>query len=128
MEEEIFETHDAKIWLRTDGIIQISVRPQAETNLDDAIENINIVSKFSKDKKHSLFLDIRQAKFITRDARNYFSGEESQKYISALAILIRSPVSRVMGNLFIGINKPPYPVKLFTSEDSTIQWLKRYIE
>lgn len=127
MVEEIFETHDAKIWLRKDGVIHISTFPHVETNLDDAIDTINFISnicKKTKKKKHPVIVDIRQVKNLTRDARNYFSGEEAHKYVTALAILVGSPVSRILGNFFMGMNKPLYPVKLFTDEEKAIKWLK----
>ncbi len=44
---------------------------------------------------------------------------------SALGIqfLPKSPVIR---NFFLGINKPPYPVTLFNSEEKALEWLKTF--
>jgi hypothetical protein len=41
----------------------------------------------------------------------------------AFAILIDSSVSRVVGNFFLGINKPAVPTKLFTNEKEAVKWL-----
>ncbi len=65
---------------------------------------------------------------MTRDARVYFAGSESKKVHSAAALLAQSPLSKVLGNLFLGLNKPLFPTRLFTSEKDAIEWLKGYID
>jgi len=72
-----------------------------------------ISKNFAKGKKTPVFTDIRGVKSITREARLFVSSEDSVKVCSAASILIGSPVSKVIGNLFLGLNKPPYPTKLF---------------
>ena len=62
---------------------------------------------------------------IEREARAYYSSLRS---ITARALLVESPVTRVMANFFISINKPPVPTKLFTSEDQAVAWLKNFME
>jgi hypothetical protein len=40
-----------------------------------------------------------------------------------VALLVGSPVTRVIGNFFIGLNKPRWPVRLFRSESDALAWL-----
>jgi hypothetical protein len=44
--------------------------------------------------------------------------------VSAFAIIIQSPLSRVIGNFFMGLNKPRVPARLFKSEKEAVKWLK----
>jgi hypothetical protein len=46
----------------------------------------------------------------------------------ATALIVDSPVGRIIGNFFIGMNKPGIPVKIFDSEDKAIQWLRGFIK
>ena len=74
-------------------------------------------------------LDLRQIKSQTREARDYYGGEESGRCFSAAAVLVESPVSRLLGNFFIGFNKSTNaPLKLFTSEQEAIEWLKTFLK
>jgi hypothetical protein len=84
--------------------------------------------KISKGKKLPLLVDSRNIKSMEREARVYYAGEEGRKSVSACALLIGSPVSRVIGNFFMGLNKPLVPTRLFTSETEAIEWLRRFIE
>ena len=54
------------------------------------------------------------------------SGKET--LVSAFVVLIDSPISRMLSNFFLRVNKPSYPARLFTSEDKTIEWLTTFIE
>ena len=49
-----------------------------------------------------------------------------RKYTVAQALVIDSGPSRVMGNFFLGLNKPRFPTKLFTSEAKAEAWLREY--
>ena len=40
------------------------------------------------------------------------------------AVLVGHPVSRVLGNFFLGISRPAYPTRLFTDPAAAIGWLK----
>ncbi len=47
--------------------------------------------------------------------------------ITAIAMLINSPGSRIIGNFFLGINKPSVPTKLFNEKNKAIEWLKQFV-
>jgi hypothetical protein len=59
----------------------------------------------------------------TRAARQHFAGAEAQKVTLAVALLIGSPVSRVLANFYLGIRPPQIPTVLFTEESEAIAWL-----
>jgi hypothetical protein len=128
MENEVIITRTAKVRLGEDGIFRVIVLPKVEMTLADAKESIATVLKISKGKKLPLLVDSRNIKSMEREARVYYAGEEGRKSVSACALLIGSPVSRVIGNFFMGLNKPLVPTRLFTSETEAIEWLRRFIE
>jgi len=35
-----------------------------------------------------------------------------------------SPLSRAVGNIFLGVNRPLVPCRLFTSEPQALAWLR----
>ncbi len=128
MENEVIETKTAKVWLGDDGIIRAIALPDLKVTLE-IIKEVNAhIKKLYKGKKVPVFADIRGVKSITREARLLPSSEDSVNVCSAAALLIGSPLSKVIGNLFIGLNKPPYPTKLFKKEDEAVEWLKGFVE
>ena len=118
----------AKLWLGEDGIVRIIHVPGAEVTLEDAKETMAAYLKLNKGKRLPLFVDTKQMKFLAREARKYYSGEEAAKAASAVAIIIGTPVSRVLGNFYLGLSNPHLPSRLFTSESEALEWLKGYLE
>ena len=111
-----------------DGIFRFAYSLKAEVALDDAKENIAAQSKLVKEKKLPGLIDMTEVKSVNREARAYYASEEAVKLCSAIAILIATPISRVIGNLFLGLNTPPFPTKLFTSKAEAVEWLKGFLE
>lgn len=121
---EVVITRTAKISLREDGILQFVYLPQAQESLADAQENVRAGERLSPGRR-PLLVDIRPMQHIEREARAYYSGLQS---ITARALLVGSPVTRVIANFFISINRPVIPTKLFTSETEAVVWLRNFVE
>ncbi|HXA02519.1 MAG TPA: hypothetical protein VNW99_11065 [Cytophagaceae bacterium] len=50
-------------------------------------------------------------------------SKEAGERISKAAIIIDSNFSMVIGNLFLTLNKPEAPAKLFTEKSTAVKWL-----
>ena len=112
------------IWLEDDGIVRVKVKPNIEISLQDAQVAIRAVSEVCGGKRCPALVDMRGLVGMDRGARLYFAGVETAKVESAAALIIESPLSKAIGNFFMGLNKPIIPTRLFTSEEEAIAWLK----
>ncbi len=127
MTTEEIVTQTAKVRLDENGILRVTCLPGATQTLAQAHENMSVEVQLSRGKRRPILVDLTGMKSFDRDARAYYAGEEAAKYQSAIALLIGSPLSRVIGNFFIGFNKSPMPTKLFTSEPEALEWLKEFL-
>ena len=114
-------------WMGDDGICRTKTKPMAEIYLKEALENTAAVTSFYKTKKFPLLIDARNVKFMEREARKHFSTNGRDTKINSFAVMVKSPLSRVIGNFFMGLNKPEVPAKLFDIEADAISWLKQYV-
>lgn len=110
--------------LEKDGYLLTRVKPGSEILLQDAKDNTAAVIEVSGGIVLPLLVDLREIKSITKEARDHFSMRGRKPNVSAVAMLIRSPVSRVIGNFFISFNNPVVPTRLFSMEKSAIEWVK----
>ena len=53
----------------------------------------------------------------------YYAGSEAGNVFAAAALIVDSPLSRLLGNFFLGINKPKMPVRLCKNEDEALEWI-----
>lgn len=111
-------------WKGEDGIVRTKVKPGADVTVEYAKENSEAVNALYTDRKFPLLIDSRGIRSMTRDARNQFTTKGRETNTMAFAIIIDSAVSKVVGNFFLGINKPAVPTRLFDNETQAEAWLK----
>ena len=120
------ETRTEEITLRDDGIVYCVAKQGIILTLKDAKENILAISKLANGKKVPVLVDIRGATEATKEARKYFSNDEVAEVQSAVAMLVDSGFSKLLGNFFIGLNRPLFPIRLFMKEQEALRWLENF--
>lgn len=128
MEVEQLVTRTNTVWLGEDGIARVIHVPGAEVTQVDAQETMTAYLKLNKGKRCPLFIDTSTMKSLARAARHYYASEEAARVASAVAIIVGTPVSKVLGNFYLGLSNPHLPTRLFTDEDKALEWLKGYLE
>jgi hypothetical protein len=114
--------------LDPDGILHVTYLPGVEETLADAEENFRAGTAAWGEQRRPVLVDAREVKFQNRDVRQYHSRPESMRRVSALALLVESPLSRIIANFFITLNKPATSTRVFTSEEEAHAWLKGFME
>ena len=116
------------VWLGADGIVRAKVLlPGAIQELPDSIECVAAVTQVAGGVPRPLLTDITRIHFVSHDARKYSARPENTKAASAHGMFVGSAVSKLVGNLYLKLNKPKVPSRVFTSEDEAIQWLKGFL-
>lgn len=113
-------------WDSESHFLFIELYEGAIETIDDAIANCKLGSEITENKPFVMCLDISKMHSISLEARKYYSKNSSTTN-QGIAIITRTPISRVIGNFFIGLNKPKLPVKLFSSKTESIVWLDQFI-
>jgi hypothetical protein len=126
--EKVIELSAYYTWMGQDGIARTKVKHNADVTIKEARENSAAVNSLAIGKTYPLLVDSRSIRSITKEARDLFSIKNRTSNVIAFAILINSPLSRVVGNFFMGLNKPSVPARLFHTEKEALKWLKQYIQ
>lgn len=126
-DNKVIELRAFKTWMGDDGICYTVVKPNAIIELEDALANTEAVKKVSMDAIYPILVNLKQIHSISKPARDHFSMQNRTAGVTAIGMLIKSPGSRIIGNFFLGLNKPTVPTKLFTDKDKAIAWLKQFV-
>ena len=113
----------AKITLGKNDILYVQPSPESHADLELMQAVHKAFRQLTKGIKHPALIDMTNVKSMDYDSRKYIA-EETGDIISAVALITKSAIGRVVGNFFIGINKPDYPARLFSNENEAIIWLK----
>lgn len=125
MSTTVYSTRTSDLWLDERGILHSRSKPGAAITLDDAKAEVAAGRKATGDRRVPLLVDLTAIASITREARQYFAAQE---LTIAQAIVTRSSVGRVIGNFFLGLNRPRFPTKLFASEEAALEWLAQFLD
>jgi hypothetical protein len=110
-----------------DRILRVRLNPGARETLENAKENIVAVADLLAGRRLPILVDYRLIASQERAARAYYASPETGKHVCAVALLVDSPLSRIIGNFFMGLNKPPFPVKVFGDEAEALAWLTGFL-
>lgn len=114
--------------LNEEGIICTYILPDVDIDLEAAKESVATGRQLAQGRKRPVMVVFGKVRSLSREARAYFAGEETSLYTSAIALVIESQISKIIGNFMIGLNKTVYPTKLFTSEEEALSWLRTFLK
>jgi len=107
---------------REDGIIEIVLAKDLVMTVERA-QALNAALLELADRPTPVLTDIRGVRKAGIPTMRYAAGRDASGRATRLAMLMGSPVSRMIGSVFLGMWKPPYPTRLFTDEDAAVTWL-----
>ena len=111
-----------RIWLRPDGIVHLVWVQRVSMNLDDAIAAIEAMTQLTGGRRSPLLVDTQETGPQDRPARTEFARRGD--LVSAVALIVGTPLSRMMGNFFLSVSRPMAPTRLFDAEAPAVAWLR----
>ena len=112
--------------LRADGILAYHPNPGLVITYDVALQVLEVGMQIADAPKPTLVMMPDLAR-VEREARAFFASEEYMRLCSQTALVVGSPVSRVIGNFFVGLNRPTYPCKIFDDPALATEWLRGFV-
>jgi hypothetical protein len=112
-----------KLWIEN-NIVYGRYKPNTVVDLSAATKIVNDRLTLSNGRDYPTLSFIDDLKSVSKEARDFFSKGDGIKHMEKLALLTRSPISKMLGNFWLQISKPTVATRLFTSETDAINWLK----
>lgn len=86
-----------------------------------AIKEMNL--RLCEGKPYALLVDPRAGSSITDEARALLASKEMGGLNLAKAILIYNQRQKLIGNIYLKINKPFVKTRMFTDREKALKWL-----
>ena len=119
------ETKSAKLWIEND-VLFIKCVPNTIITHKVATHIMSERIKITKGNFYPVFMDIRNVKYITMDARNYMKQIEGLQFVSAYAFLLDSHVHNILINYFLTFKPIALPTKPVSKKEQALSWLENY--
>lgn len=109
------ESRSSYLWLEEDGILIFVNKPVQAHELKDAVENIELIKQSLQGKPRPILADMSEVKSMTREAREEYARAGGYNLATAIGMITRSPMGRIVANFFLTFNKPAVPTRLFSN-------------
>ena len=125
-DHEIIDLAQSKVWFEN-GIIMAKVNKNARQTLDDAKEALEAYKKIYPGYACPMCVDISDAESISIEARVFYSSDEFNEVHNSIALIVNSFTAKTLANLYLKVNKPFRPTKMFNNNNEALKWLRRFI-
>lgn len=111
------------VGLRTDGILIYLPRAGVDISTEYASQVLELGLEIAGGRTRPILVLMHDVRRIERDARAFFASDAFLRLAHRTALVVSSPVSRVIGNFFVGLNRLKYPCKVYDDQERAIAWL-----
>ena len=118
------QSGNIKFFLSNEDILYTECLPDTIMTLEDGKESTRVSAEMVKYKPLPLLCDLTNVIRMSHECRKHFAGQEHAETFSKAALIVSNPISRLIGNFFLGLNKPLKPTRLFTNKEAALSWLK----
>ena len=108
-----------------DGILY-SYSKNPKRTVKNISENIDLVKKITANKKVPLLIYLSDSPVPDKATRK-FSTEQLPNVYTAMAMVSKPGLSRLIMKILFALKPPPIPVKSFIDDSEAKEWLKQFI-
>lgn len=109
-----------------EGILRINVLEGAHIDLPSLIEDGEANHLLTGNRKTLALFDSRAFFTIEPDAREYLRSGIIDPTRIATAVITDRLATKLLVNFFIRFNKPKTPMRMFTTEQGALEWLRQF--
>lgn len=106
-----------------DGILVYEYFDGAVVNDEAASETMELGRSLVDSPLPTLVL-MKKVRRVSQGARSLFSSKDNQAISRTVALVVGSPISRVIGNFFLGLDRGNFPTRIFNDRKAATDWLR----
>ena len=111
------------VFLRDDDIIQIQMKDNFDGKLADSQKMLECIIQLSNNKKYPLLSIYGHNNSFTKEAKDFVANSSSTLADGLVGFNV---IFNLLGNLYIKINQPNRPTRLFSNVENAVEWLKQF--
>lgn len=127
--QQIMETIDSDAWFG-ENILYVVMKEGSIVDLEAARSHLKKWQKYLNEhkeiKSYALVINMKGLITVTREARILYAkgGDVRSK---AVALILGSPVTRIIANFIMYFSKPGKPIQVFNSQEAAFDWARKYL-
>jgi len=123
--KELIKGEIADYWLDPDGILY-SYSKNPRRTVKNISENIALVKNIANGKKVPLLIYLSNSPVPDKETRR-FSTEQLPHVYTAMAMVSKPGLAKLIMNILFKLKPPPIPMKSFSDDKEAREWLKQFL-
>ena len=111
---------------RSDGLLHLHAKGD-EIKMAHYKAVVKSIGEMTGGKKVPVLCTANEFLIPDQDVRKYMTTPESNPYSLASALVIHSIAQKLIANFFVNVMKPARPIRMFTSKEEAVKWLKKFL-
>lgn len=126
-ENRFLETDVFKLTVYQNGLTILVLKNNSLFDTKDIIESKNFITEYLNGKKAYILLEAEGDIYTTKEARELAASPEHGDHHGAVAICSNKLAYKILGTMYIKINRPKAPTRFFNNPYEAISWLNSFI-
>lgn len=110
------------------GIVENIVHENASLDVTDILNIKAVNEKLTEGRPYGVLVDSGMFATISKEARELSASAEFARNTIAKAIYVRSLGQRIVGQVYIRVNRPAIKTKVFDDRLTALAWLKEQLK
>lgn len=116
------------LFLREDGILHFEFEDDIDFTLEEAQASVTTAENYLNKKPAPCLVVYGKYNTFGHGVREFIASEAMNTVSVADALVLKSMGMKILGNVYLRINKPQRPTRLFNNEESAIKWLEQFLQ
>ena len=117
------DVRTSRVWLdAAAGVVCLKVADGTHYDRGYAEDVMRAIDQVSAGTAHPLLIDVDGYGNADSGARQIWAAPNMRERVTSMAIVVRSPVVRVIATFFIRVTRPTIPCAVFTTLDEALRW------
>jgi len=80
---------------------------------------------FANGNDYAMIFNCTNIKSFNMEAQKFDASEEALEGVTFMAVIIKSKIQQLLGNIYMMMQKPKVPTKLFTNKADCEKWIAK---
>lgn len=116
-----------RLWLMDDSVVKVHINEGAHMRLREAEKLMQTISGLSKYTSRPIVVDLSHIASIETSAKLHFISKRTDNHNLCMAMVIASPIGRMVANFSLLFQHPGCPTRYFNSETAALRWSQRFL-
>ena len=119
-----FDTPHFRMNVHDTGLVEFKIKKDIALTAEDVWHSQELSVNHLPGRKLYVLTEAEGEFKPTPDARRAGASSRYASHVNAHALYSRNLTLKILGNLFIRINKPVVPTRFFDERESALEWLR----